>query len=193
MSNCILLYYVYILFFLSSYNQYDTSQSALIQSCNGLRKFYHDSGIIEQESQELASTASICDTLMSRFDFFALLTSLNNIFLIFVREPESARLLACRIHGTTSPIIRMSVEGAFQSFMDPFLAELAWHQCPEVHKAMDGVRFIASHIKREQDSTRVNFKMFAVLVNEIFFYNRLKKIGNMWPWFWIDCFCGYLL
>lgn len=34
---------------------------------------------------------------------------------------------------------------------------LTWHHCPEVHKAIDGVRFIADHTKREEDSTRVIF------------------------------------
>lgn len=31
-----------------------------------------------------------------------------------------------------------------------------WHHCPELHKAMDGVCFIADHTKREEDSTRVS-------------------------------------
>lgn len=32
----------------------------------------------------------------------------------------------------------------------------SWHHCPEVHKAIDGVRFIADHTKREEESTRVS-------------------------------------
>ena len=31
-----------------------------------------------------------------------------------------------------------------------------WHHCPELHKAIDGVRFIADHTKREEDSTRAS-------------------------------------
>ncbi|XP_066152609.1 acetylcholine receptor subunit alpha-like isoform X1 [Euwallacea fornicatus] len=136
------------------YNPFDP-HAALIQGCNGLRgsRFCHGSGVIHQEYQELTSTTSICDTLMNR-------------------EIESARLLACRIHGTTSPIIRMSVDGEYEAFIDPLLADLAWHQCPEFHKAMDGVKFIASHIKREQDSTRVkeDWKYVAMVLDRLFLW-----------------------
>lgn len=30
-----------------------------------------------------------------------------------------------------------------------------WHTCPELHKAMDGVTYIADHTKKEEESTRV--------------------------------------
>ena len=32
----------------------------------------------------------------------------------------------------------------------------AWPCCPEVSKAVDGVRFIAEHTRREEESIRVN-------------------------------------
>jgi nicotinic acetylcholine receptor len=32
-----------------------------------------------------------------------------------------------------------------------------WHTCPELHKAMDGVTYIADHTKKEEESTRVSF------------------------------------
>lgn len=31
-----------------------------------------------------------------------------------------------------------------------------WHACPELHKAMDGVTYIADHTKKEEESTRVS-------------------------------------
>ena len=31
-----------------------------------------------------------------------------------------------------------------------------WHTCPELHKAMDGVTYIADHTKKEEESTRVS-------------------------------------
>lgn len=35
-----------------------------------------------------------------------------------------------------------------------------WHTCPELHKAMDGVTYIADHTKKEEESTRVSlFKL----------------------------------
>lgn len=113
-------------------------QMALLQTCNGLRaaKLQYDSGIIEQEAQEIRSNSSLCERLASR-------------------EAESAGLLACRVHGTTSPILHMSCEGEFELYEDPWADDLAWHQCPEFHKALNGVRFIAGHIKRENDSIRV--------------------------------------
>lgn len=30
-----------------------------------------------------------------------------------------------------------------------------WHGCPELHKAMAGVTYIADHTKKEEESTRV--------------------------------------
>lgn len=30
-----------------------------------------------------------------------------------------------------------------------------WHGCPELHKAMDGVTYIADHTKKEEESTKV--------------------------------------
>lgn len=70
---------------------------------------------------------------------------------------------SCRIHGTTPPpsmglhlgedlgneLGAGSLEDALCNGMH------AWHHCPEVHKAIDGVRFIADHTRREEDSTRV--------------------------------------
>lgn len=31
-----------------------------------------------------------------------------------------------------------------------------WHACPELHKAMDGVNYIADHTKKEEESTKVS-------------------------------------
>lgn len=35
-----------------------------------------------------------------------------------------------------------------------------WHTCPELHKAMDGVTYIADHTKKEEESTRVSGFLF---------------------------------
>ncbi|XP_019754066.1 acetylcholine receptor subunit alpha-like [Dendroctonus ponderosae] len=137
-----------------SFNMFNP-QMALLQTCNGLRaaKLQYDSGIIEQEAQEMRSNTSLCERLASR-------------------EAESAGLLACRVHGTTSPIIRMSCEGEFQLYEDPWMNDLAWHQCPEFHKALNGVRFIAGHIKRENDSIRVkeDWKYVAMVLDRLFLW-----------------------
>lgn len=80
------------------------------------------------------------------------------------RELEPGALNACRIHGTP-PCVLGSVLGedlaqelGAAGPLDDGLCKGAhsWHHCPEVHKAMDGVRFIADHTRREEDSTRVS-------------------------------------
>ncbi|KAK7868866.1 hypothetical protein R5R35_014192 [Gryllus longicercus] len=47
-----------------------------------------------------------------------------------------------------------------------------WHHCPELHKAMDGVKFIADHTKREEDSTRVkeDWKYVAMVLDRLFLW-----------------------
>lgn len=103
-----------------------------------------------------------------------------HILMYVYRELEAATLSACRIHGTPPPASLVlngggtlpgagelsaelgSVAGAgagaatlLEEQLCHGLHHLSWHHCPEVHKAIDGVRFIADHTKREEDSTRV--------------------------------------
>lgn len=37
-----------------------------------------------------------------------------------------------------------------------------WHTCPELHKAMDGVTYIADHTKKEEESTKVNSNLYKI-------------------------------
>lgn len=46
-----------------------------------------------------------------------------------------------------------------------------WHACPELHKAMDGVTYIADHTRKEEDSTRVNY-----LFIYFYYYTALSSI-----------------
>lgn len=39
-----------------------------------------------------------------------------------------------------------------------------WQACPELHKAMDGVNYIADHTKKEEESTKVNL-FSAIIIN----------------------------
>lgn len=78
------------------------------------------------------------------------------------RELEAGALNACRIHGTPPPGLSVNLGEDLGSELGPGPLEDAlckdmhsWHHCPEVHKAIDGVRFIADHTRREEDSTRV--------------------------------------
>lgn len=49
---------------------------------------------------------------------------------------------------------------------ETYLRNRHWHTCPELHKAMDGVTYIADHTKKEEESTRVRAKIF--ILNDIF-------------------------
>lgn len=43
-----------------------------------------------------------------------------------------------------------------------------WQACPELHKAMDGVNYIADHTKKEEESTKVKFSQ--IHLSSIFGY-----------------------
>nr|CAI54098.1 nicotinic acetylcholine receptor, alpha3 subunit [Bemisia tabaci] len=47
-----------------------------------------------------------------------------------------------------------------------------WHHCPELHKAFDGVRYIADHTKKEEDSTKVkeDWKYVAMVLDRLFLW-----------------------
>ncbi|CAD7091651.1 unnamed protein product [Hermetia illucens] len=47
-----------------------------------------------------------------------------------------------------------------------------WHACPELHKAMDGVTYIADHTKKEEESTRVkeDWKYVAMVLDRLFLW-----------------------
>lgn len=88
---------------------------------------------------------------------------ISQFFLIY-RELEAGALNACRIHGTTPPPslgLNLGEDLGNELGPGPLEDNLCkeahhWHHCPEVHKAIDGVRFIADHTRREEDSTRVS-------------------------------------
>lgn len=81
----------------------------------------------------------------------------------FCRELEADGLRSCSIHGTTPPPIAFHLgeelsAGHFEAQLEDIFCKEShpWHHCPEVHKAINGVRFIADHTRREEDSTRVS-------------------------------------
>ncbi|KAJ8674852.1 hypothetical protein QAD02_010638 [Eretmocerus hayati] len=47
-----------------------------------------------------------------------------------------------------------------------------WHHCPELYKAIEGIRYIADHTKREEDSTKVkeDWKFVAMVLDRLFLW-----------------------
>nr|WUR05313.1 nicotinic acetylcholine receptor alpha 3 subunit [Orius laevigatus] len=86
------------------------------------------------------------------------------------REMELAGGLggsSCRIHGSPGlPALPDEIPPPASGST----SRLHWHHCPELHKAIDGVRFIADHTKREEDSTRVkeDWKYVAMVLDRLF-------------------------
>ncbi|XP_049946227.1 neuronal acetylcholine receptor subunit alpha-4-like [Schistocerca serialis cubense] len=90
---------------------------------------------------------------------------------------SSSSLALCPLNilpGTKSPATECyasrTVHNGFPGAARP--ASLHWHRCPELHKAIDGVRFIADHTKREEDSTRVkeDWKYVAMVLDRLFLW-----------------------
>lgn len=98
-------------------------------------------------------------SVLSQTPHYKIIYALNFTF----RELEAGSLNACRIHGTPPPGLGVNLgedlgnELGAGSLEDALCKDdlHSWHHCPEVHKAIDGVRFIADHTRREEDSTRV--------------------------------------
>lgn len=131
-----------------------TTQEIMVRTCNGLRntRIRSESGILDQDTQKMLSNSSSCDKV--------------------TRRDSEARELECRIHGTTPPpILGFSLNDDYETIVAP-LDELLWYQCPEVHKAIDGVRFIADHTKREEDSVKVkeDWKYVAMVLDRLFLW-----------------------
>ena len=65
---------------------------------------------------------------------------------------------SCRIHGTPTSTPAPSQQMPTEESVDALCKSLHhWHHCPELYKAIEGIRFIADHTKREEDSNRVRF------------------------------------
>lgn len=77
----------------------------------------------------------------------------NKVFEYFRELDPSVLGSSCRIHGSPPPTLTSVTEPLNLESLCPRLQH--WHQCPELHKAIDGVRYIADQTKKEEESTRV--------------------------------------
>lgn len=70
-------------------------------------------------------------------------------------NPESGVVQPSAASTTTA-----GAEGDAKNKVEENCLRNRWHTCPELHKAMDGVTYIADHTKKEEESTRVSLKSF---------------------------------
>lgn len=76
----------------------------------------------------------------------------RSFFSFFSRDLESGFIGCCEVHG---PII------AIPSPPEPNQNDILpngrkhWHDCPELHKAVEGAAFIADYIKKEEEEKKV--------------------------------------
>nr|CAD7428716.1 unnamed protein product [Timema monikensis] len=93
---------------------------------------------------------------------------------------------SCRIHGSP-PLPTLCPEDGFLGIAvaaeelhingSPMCRHRHhWHNCPELHKAIDGVRFIADHTKREEDSTRKRHSSFPARFAKNTLLKRLQAL-----------------
>ncbi|KAG8301334.1 extracellular ligand-gated ion channel activity protein [Homalodisca vitripennis] len=140
----------------------------MVRTCNGLE--LRDPGLYAQNpaSELLDPTQRDPFPNLERLDDFA------------PRELAASGLgSACRIHGTP-PLPAMLCPDDLpppppteDTTLPPLCRRLThWHHCPELHKAIDGVRFIADHTKREEDSTKVkeDWKYVAMVLDRLFLW-----------------------
>ncbi|XP_049842768.1 acetylcholine receptor subunit alpha-like [Schistocerca gregaria] len=171
-----------------------TAHRVMVRTCNGLE--LRDSSLLSAAAAAAADSSASSELVAepSPHDFFPRL--LDHEFT----SRDSDLGASCRIHGPGSgvpppPPTLLAEEAApgaaagdgadepatpcagggsasngFPGAARP--ASLHWHRCPELHKAIDGVRFIADHTKREEDSTRVkeDWKYVAMVLDRLFLW-----------------------
>ncbi|KAG5891164.1 hypothetical protein JTB14_000552 [Gonioctena quinquepunctata] len=146
------------------------SHRVMVRTCNGLE--LRDAGLYADLAEEVADEPS---------GFFPNASSIDELT---PRELEAGALRSCSIHGTTPPpgvgfhlgdhLMDEKGIGHISDHLNEVLLKEShpWHHCPEVHKAIDGVRFIADHTRREEDSTKVkeDWKYVAMVLDRLFLW-----------------------
>ncbi|XP_012266622.1 acetylcholine receptor subunit alpha-like [Athalia rosae] len=133
----------------------------MVRTCNGL-ELRDPSLFVEASASELVESSVLFPSLDSRDE-------LNP------RELEAVNLgSTCRIHGSPAPApVVPQPQLPTQESVDALCHSLHhWHHCPELYKAIEGIRFIADHTKREEDSTRVkeDWKYVAMVLDRLFLW-----------------------
>ncbi|XP_077267860.1 nicotinic acetylcholine receptor alpha3 subunit isoform X1 [Temnothorax americanus] len=132
----------------------------MVRTCNGL-ELRDPSLFVESSASELVESSVLFPSVDSRDE-------------LHPRELEAVNLgSTCRIHGspvaTAAPPPQLPTEESVDALCN---ALHHWHHCPELYKAIEGIRFIADHTKREEDSTRVkeDWKYVAMVLDRLFLW-----------------------
>ncbi|XP_044599260.1 acetylcholine receptor subunit alpha-like [Cotesia glomerata] len=134
-------------------------QRVMVRTCNGLEvrdptRFAEDPGAEFVEPPMLFPSVDSRDELNPR-------------------ELEAVNLgSACQIHGSPAsipPPPQLPTEDSVDALCKTLNN---WHHCPELYKAIEAIRFIADHTKREEDSTRVkeDWKYVAMVLDRLFLW-----------------------
>ncbi|XP_003399573.1 acetylcholine receptor subunit alpha-like isoform X2 [Bombus terrestris] len=135
-------------------------QRVMVRTCNGL-ELQDPSLFVETSASELVESSVLFPSLDSRDE-------------LHPRELEAVNLgSACRIHGSPATTAAPPPQLPTEESVDALCNTLHhWHHCPELYKAIEGIRFIADHTKREEDSTRVkeDWKYVAMVLDRLFLW-----------------------
>ncbi|XP_029680736.1 acetylcholine receptor subunit alpha-like isoform X4 [Formica exsecta] len=133
----------------------------MVRTCNGL-ELRDPSLFVESSASELVESSVLFPSVDSRDE-------------LHPRELEAVNLgSTCRIHGSPAataapPPPQLPTEESVDALCNTLHH---WHHCPELYKAIEGIRFIADHTKREEDSTRVkeDWKYVAMVLDRLFLW-----------------------
>lgn len=132
----------------------------MVRTCNGL-ELRDPSLFVESSASELVEPSVLFPSLDSQDE-------------LHPRELEAVNLgSACRIHGSPAATAAPPPQLPTEESVDALCNTLHhWHHCPELYKAIEGIRFIADHTKREEDSTRVkeDWKYVAMVLDRLFLW-----------------------
>ncbi|XP_020285838.1 acetylcholine receptor subunit alpha-like isoform X2 [Pseudomyrmex gracilis] len=133
----------------------------MVRTCNGLE--LRDPPLFaETSASELVESSVLFPSVDSRDE-------------LQPRELDINLGSTCRIHGSPAATAAPPPPPQLptQESVDALCNTLHhWHHCPELYKAIEGIRFIADHTKREEDSTRVkeDWKYVAMVLDRLFLF-----------------------
>ncbi|KAF3430421.1 hypothetical protein E2986_10743 [Frieseomelitta varia] len=150
-------------------------QRVMVRTCNGL-ELRDPSLFVETSASELVESSVLFPSLDSRDELHPrkMGEKETKCVMMIIRELEAVNLgSACRIHGSPAATAAPPPQLPTEESVDALCNTLHhWHHCPELYKAIEGIRFIADHTKREEDSTRVkeDWKYVAMVLDRLFLW-----------------------